>query len=178
MWRLQALGRGVPAPRSLIRECGELLGLDARVLRAAGGAGNQALVDVVGGGRLATHQAPSLRFLSSSPEVASTSHGKKPKKPRARTRKDGREASSSLDDDELSQLDKAVKHVRNLMRHQRRVGRGGMVHEIIEVNNFGELTRHTCTDLDVLKKVKDKSFQFRDLGLLHIDGESSDLAPL
>lgn len=108
--------------------------------------------------------------MSSSPEVASTSHGKKPKKPRARTRKDGREASSSLDDDELSQLDKAVKHVRNLMRHQRRVGRGGMVHEIIEVNNFGELTRHTCTDLDVLKKVKDKSFQFRDLGLLHIDG--------
>ena len=48
-----------------------------------------------------------------------------------------------------------------------------MVHEIIEVNKFGELTRHTCTDLDVLKKVEDKSFQFRDLGLLHIDGESS-----
>ena len=67
MWRLQALGRGVPAPRSLIRECGELLGLDARVLRAAGGAGNQAPVDVVGGGRLATHPAPSLRFWSSSP---------------------------------------------------------------------------------------------------------------
>ena len=80
----------------------------------------------------------------------------------------GRDDAEATAED--SQLDKAVQHVRRLMRHEKRVGRGGMGHEVIEVDVQGKLTRYTITDLDVLQKVFDKSFQFRDLGLLHVDG--------
>ena len=116
--------------------------------------------------RYSTVEAETLAHAGSPSSRGESGLSSRPRKKREKGTERRRDEYEIYQEAELSsQLDKAVKNVRNLMRRRK-----GTTHEIVEVSKEGELSRYTCTDLEVLKKVKDKSFQFRDLGLLPVEG--------